>query len=280
MTPADKALWLLPPTNPLRRALFSIVDDKRFEALVLLVILFNCGVMAVQNPGNSQRMGGCRGAMGSGPAGCGLPCCHGVLHATDITLPAPLQLRCCPPAADLTRAMELGCFGFYVAELLAKLLALGAVSWLLWRHATLCKVLARCLYAIQLSTCLYGPALQWTDKRSYLRTPWNVLDCFIIASSVLATVFAGAQWASCGRLLRALRPLRLASQVPHIQVRRIGLRIAWAAHLCTAAEGCRSASSPCITLCHAGWCPLSPPPCRRSLAASLPASLACRMCCW
>jgi hypothetical protein len=45
---------VLGPQHRLRRALFAIVDDRRFEALVLLVILFNCGVMAVENPGNTD----------------------------------------------------------------------------------------------------------------------------------------------------------------------------------------------------------------------------------
>ena len=49
---------MLGPQHRLRRALFAIVDDRRFEALVLLVILFNCGVMAVENPGNTDSLGG------------------------------------------------------------------------------------------------------------------------------------------------------------------------------------------------------------------------------
>lgn len=56
-TPADKSFGVLPPTSAPRRALYSVVHAKYFEWLVLLVILFNCGVMAVENPGNSASLG-------------------------------------------------------------------------------------------------------------------------------------------------------------------------------------------------------------------------------
>lgn len=48
---------MLSPHNRLRQVLFACVDDHRFEAAVLVVILFNCGVMAVESPGNSDHLG-------------------------------------------------------------------------------------------------------------------------------------------------------------------------------------------------------------------------------
>jgi hypothetical protein len=59
-----KSLYLFSPTNPIRRFAFSIVDDRRFEAFTFLVIIFNCGVLALQTPGVSAEAVGWNGFMG------------------------------------------------------------------------------------------------------------------------------------------------------------------------------------------------------------------------
>ena len=147
-----------------------MVDDKRFDWLVLLVILFNCGVMALETPGNSPHMGerrvgaqhpkcpvaaSCprvvrapRGAAVTGACTGSLhgggwprwhpgwllwppshPTHHPHLHTkSGSTTPTRMALLSSPaPAADLLADMEWGCLAFYIAELVAKMLALGAV---------------------------------------------------------------------------------------------------------------------------------------------------------
>ena len=48
------------------------------------------------------------------------------------------------------------------------------------------------------------------DNGSYLRDEWNILDFFIVTSSMIdmALIDLDAQWIKVIRILRALRPLR------------------------------------------------------------------------
>ena len=52
---AGRSLWIWPPTSRFRSFVFQVVDDKRFDVFVLLVTIFNCGVMAVGTPGDGDR---------------------------------------------------------------------------------------------------------------------------------------------------------------------------------------------------------------------------------
>ncbi len=49
-----RSLYLFPTTHPLRRFCFSVVDDVRFDVFILIVIIFNSAVLALQTPANGE----------------------------------------------------------------------------------------------------------------------------------------------------------------------------------------------------------------------------------
>jgi hypothetical protein len=64
-----RSLYLFPTTHPLRRFCFSVVDDVRFDVFVLIVILLNCAVLAMQTPANGEHLVCVCGGGGGGVGG-------------------------------------------------------------------------------------------------------------------------------------------------------------------------------------------------------------------
>jgi hypothetical protein len=152
--------------------------------------------------------------------------------------------------------MEWGCLAFYLAEMAAKLLALGAVRvHFIFVLYTLClaampPAVARaaragfgCMAAcwaglppqaagrctahacVRPARCCFTLhphlpcTLQWAQPGcSYFRSAWNWLDFTIVCTSLLASVLSGTGWVAALRLLRVLRPLRLIARSTQMKV--------------------------------------------------------------
>jgi hypothetical protein len=83
---------------------------------------------------------------------------------------------------------------------------------LMWEISQLIDDFFNCSFAIEM--CLkivsYGLII---EEDTYLKDQWNILDCFIVVTSLLDMALSGINLASVKilRLLRTLRPLRFVS---------------------------------------------------------------------
>lgn len=88
------------------------------------------------------------------------------------------------------------------------------------------KVLQKLDYAVTLiflcellsKVVVYG--LLFNGRDSYLKSPWNILDFFIVFISIMLTAFQGAHLKNMKilRILRVLRPLRMIAKNPGMSI--------------------------------------------------------------
>ncbi|XP_059097525.1 voltage-dependent calcium channel type A subunit alpha-1-like [Tigriopus californicus] len=145
------SMFILSGTNPFRRAAMWLVRWIAFEWLIILTIIANCVVMAMDEH---------------------LP------HRDKSTLDHKLE------------ELEPWFMGIFTMEMIVKILADGFIL----------------------------------HKGSYLRNPWNIMDFIVVVSGFLPYLIPASDDGKSGpdlstlRTFRVLRPLKLVSGVPSLQV--------------------------------------------------------------
>ena len=177
-----RSLLVFSTENRLRTFLFWLVKNAYFEALVLALIIFNCVLLAMDNPsvtdGSTLRLVRWRRErMASGS-----PCHKRVPvgnHGTDL-----LCLRCVsvPPRDQILDKSDVAFAAFFAFEMVSK-----QIAWGLW----------------------------FCGESSYFRSNWNRLDAFVVIISLTAIAVPQVQVL---RSFRALRPLRIIVRSKKIQV--------------------------------------------------------------
>uniref|UniRef100_A0A672LWF7 Voltage-dependent L-type calcium channel subunit alpha n=1 Tax=Sinocyclocheilus grahami TaxID=75366 RepID=A0A672LWF7_SINGR len=177
---APRALFCLKLNNPIRRAALHLVEWKPFDIFILLAIFANCVALGVSKPFPEDDS-----------------------NATNhdlLTLP-PLSLITLPPSPRPSLSLEYVFLIIFTIETFLKILAYGLVM----------------------------------HPSSYIRNGWNLLDFVIVIVGLFSVVLETATHKSgettshtpgkpggldvkALRAFRVLRPLRLVSGVPSLQI--------------------------------------------------------------
>ena len=184
--------------HPLRKACLWLCEQGWYGNLILLLIMVNCIILAMQTPT-------------SGPAVvCKLPTeTGGVLEAFD-----QYKHNCADPA-DPTKLKHTACDACQIDGLCScngslmpgfDMAHFGSVTEMFFTIAFTFEAVAR---IIALGFCMH--------KGSYLRNGWNWLDWVVVVMS-WASFIPGVGNYSAIRTVRVFRPLRTMSRIPGMAV--------------------------------------------------------------